>query len=104
MLHADLAAPWTVAGLAEHAGMSRTTFAARFAELVGQPPMEYLYGCRMRRAEVLLRHDRHTVAAVASRVGYASESALSAAFVRHSGLTPGAYRRSASADDSSSTS
>jgi len=93
-LHRDLAAPWTVAGLADCAGMSRTAFAARFAELVGQPPIEYLYGCRMRRAETLLRHDRFTVAAVAAQVGYGSESALSAAFLRHSGVTPGAYRRS----------
>jgi AraC-like DNA-binding protein len=93
-LHGDLAAPWTVAELAACASMSRTAFAARFSALVGQAPMEYLYGCRMRRAETLLRHDRLTVGAVASQVGYGSESALSAAFLRFSGLTPGAYRRS----------
>jgi AraC-like DNA-binding protein len=55
--------------------------------------MEYVFGCRMRRAETLLRTDHLTVAAVASQVGYGSESALSAAFLRYSGTTPGAYRR-----------
>jgi AraC-like DNA-binding protein len=47
----------------------------------------------MRRAETLLRNDHLTVAAVASQVGYGSESALSAAFVRYCGTTPGAYRK-----------
>jgi AraC-like DNA-binding protein len=55
--------------------------------------MEYFFGSRMRRAETLLSSDRLTVAAVAAQVGYGSESALSAAFVRYSGTTPGAYRQ-----------
>ena len=92
-LHADLGGSWTVAGLARESALSRTTFAARFTELVGQSPMEYAFGCRMRRAEALLRGQRLTVAAIASEVGYGSESALSAAFTRYSGTTPGAYRR-----------
>jgi AraC-like DNA-binding protein len=92
-LHRDLRHPWTVAGLARVAGLSRASFAARFSALVGQSPMEYLFGCRMRRAETLLRTDHLTVTAVASQVGYGSESALSAAFVRYSGTTPGAYRK-----------
>jgi AraC-like DNA-binding protein len=94
-LHGDLGRSWTVAGLAREAGLSRTAFAARFAELVGQSPMEYAFGCRMRRAEALLRGNRLTVAAIAAQVGYGSESALSAAFTRYSGTTPGAYRRQA---------
>jgi AraC-like DNA-binding protein len=93
-IHGRLAEPWTVATLADCAGMSRTAFAARFTELVGVPPIEYLYRCRMQRAETLLRNDQLTVANVAKRVGYGSESALSAAFFRHAGMTPGAFRRS----------
>ncbi len=92
-LHHDLGRPWTVAGLAREAGLSRTAFAARFSDLVGRSPMEYAFGCRMRRAEALLRGNRLTIAAIATQVGYGSESALSAAFVRYSGTTPGAYRR-----------
>jgi AraC-like DNA-binding protein len=92
-LHRDLGRSWTVASLAAEAGLSRAAFAARFTALVGQSPMEYAFGSRMRRAEALLRSDRLTVAAVASQVGYGSESALSAAFARYSGTTPGAYRK-----------
>jgi AraC-like DNA-binding protein len=47
----------------------------------------------MRYAMTLLREDRATVASVAARVGYGSEAALTAAFKRHTGVTPGAYRR-----------
>ena len=82
-----------MAGLAREAGLSRTAFAARFTGLVGQSPMEYAFGCRMRRAQALLRTDRLTVEAVAGQVGYGSDAALSAAFVRFAGMTPGAYRR-----------
>ncbi len=96
-LHDDLARPWTVASLAREAGQSRTAFAARFTALVGQPPMEYTLVCRMRHAQSLLRDKRLTVAAIAGQVGYGSESALSAAFTRFTGTTPGAYRRSAAA-------
>jgi AraC-like DNA-binding protein len=94
-LHADLGRSWTVAALAREAGQSRTAFAARFVELIGQSPMEYAFGCRMRRAEALLRGNGLTVAAIAHQVGYGSESALSAAFTRYAGTTPGAYRRQA---------
>ncbi len=92
-LHRDLGRPWTVAGLAREAGLSRTAFADRFSRLVGQSPMEYAFGCRTRRAQALLRTDRLTVEAVAAQVGYGSDAALSAAFVRFAGMTPGAYRR-----------
>ena len=92
-LHADLAASWTVESLAHAAGLSRAAFAARFTRTVGRPPMDYVLHCRMRKAMTLLRIERATVGKVASRVGYGSEAALSAAFLRHTGTTPGAYRR-----------
>ncbi|MFD8368797.1 cupin domain-containing protein, partial [Streptomyces hygroscopicus] len=39
LLHAEPAAPWTVAAPAEHTGVSRSTLAKRFADLVGEPPL-----------------------------------------------------------------
>ena len=94
-LHADLSAPWTVGSLAQVAGLSRAAFAARFTRTVGRPPMDYVLQTRMRRAMTLLRVERATVRKVAAQVGYGSEAALSVAFLRHTGTTPGAYRRSA---------
>jgi transcriptional regulator GlxA family with amidase domain len=59
--------------------------------LVGQSPMEYVFGSRMRRAEDTgSAATALPVAAVAAQVGYGSESALSAAFVRYSGTDTGA--------------
>jgi AraC-like DNA-binding protein len=98
-LHEDLAAPWTVASLAMTSGLSRSAFAARFADTMGQTPMQYLTHCRMRRAMTLLRTEQMTLTSVAARIGYGSEAALSAAFVRYTGVPPGAYRRSTSATE-----
>jgi len=92
-VHHDLAAPWTLKALAATAGLSRSAFAARFTETMGQAPMQYVTECRIRAAMTWLRAEQLTLAAVAARVGYGSEAALSAAFVRYVGLAPGAYRK-----------
>ncbi len=54
--------------------------------------MSYLRQCRARHAMTMLMHEHATLARVAEAVGYGSEAALSAAFKRHMGLPPGAYR------------
>jgi Bacterial regulatory helix-turn-helix proteins, AraC family len=41
-MHDDPAHRWTIQELAECAGMSRSTFALKFKETVGESPMEYL--------------------------------------------------------------
>ena len=97
-LHDDPARAWTVASLAAEAGLSRAAFARRFAAAVGEPPLAYLTRWRMRLAEELLRRPGTTLAGVALAVGYASESAFSAAFKRERGLAPAAWRRAARAE------
>jgi AraC-like DNA-binding protein len=87
-LHRDPGHPWTLPRLAAAAGTSRTVFATRFKELLGVPPMDYLLRWRIQCAERELA-DGRTVAAVAARWGYGSESAFSAAFKRVTGRTPG---------------
>ncbi|MFH8842805.1 AraC family transcriptional regulator [Streptomyces sp. NPDC017868] len=94
-LHSDPAAPWTIDRLAAEAGVSRPTLARRFTALVGRPPMAYLTWWRLTRAAVLLRDTEAPLAAVARRVGYASPYALSHAFRREFGTTPGRYRSGA---------
>ena len=85
-------APWTVAGLAEEAAMSRTTLIRQFVRVMGDPPMTFLFRHRMSVAAILLQQGKSTISAVAARVGYGSEAAFSNAFRRHYGLAPGAYR------------
>lgn len=90
-VHRDAARQWSVDTLATIAGMSRSSFAARFAELVGEPPMEYVTRWRMAIAVDLLQSG-FTVARTAARVGYASEAAFHRAFVRVTGTRPGSIR------------
>jgi AraC-like DNA-binding protein len=92
LIHREPEREWTVAGLAAEVGMSRSPFAAKFAELVGEPPLAYLTAWRMQVAAGLLR-DGLPVAEVAARVGYESEAAFSRAFKRWRGESPSAYRR-----------
>jgi AraC family transcriptional regulator, activator of mtrCDE len=78
--------------LAEVAGMSRSVFAARFAEAWSQSPIEFLKGLRLARAAQLLTRTDLPVKAVAGRVGYASRSAFTRAFVARHGIGPLAFR------------
>ncbi|MER6145699.1 AraC family transcriptional regulator [Streptomyces sparsogenes] len=94
-LHSNPAAPWSNDRLAAEAGVSRPTLARRFTTLVGRPPMAYLTWWRVIRAATLLRDTRDTLAAIAGRVGYGSPYALSHAFQREFGTTPGRYRAQA---------
>ncbi|TWD84483.1 AraC-like DNA-binding protein [Kribbella amoyensis] len=94
-LHTSPAAPWTLQTLAGIAGVSRTTFARRFTELVGEPPLAYLTDVRMTLAADLLAEPGATVAAVARQVGYADAFGFSSAFKRERGVSPAAYARPA---------
>src|SRR5205823_3723239 len=76
MIHTDPARAWTVAALADELAMSRSAFAARFTELVGEPAMQYVTRWRMRMAVNALRDERATVAELANRLGYRSEAAF----------------------------
>ena len=95
MLHHNPSHPWTVAGLADAAGVSRAALARRFNELVGEPPMTFLTGWRIALAADLLREPGATIGSVADQVGYGSPFALSTAFKRVRGVSPREYRAGA---------
>src|ERR1700744_4604050 len=90
---------WSVAGLAREAAMSRSSFAARFRALVGQPPLEYLIAWRMHRAAYELRTTSRSVASVGAAVGYPAETTFSSTFRRVIGQPPGRYRHTARRGD-----
>ena len=60
----------TVASLARELNISRSSFAARFTALVGEPVMAYLTRWRMQIAVATLRDEPTTVALLAGRLGY----------------------------------
>ena len=91
-LHGDPVAPWTVESLAKAVAVSRSVLAERFAEMVGQPPMQYLALWRMQLASRRLL-DGEPLAEVAAAVGYESEAAFSRAFKKLVGESPATWRR-----------
>jgi AraC-like DNA-binding protein len=92
-VHRDPTGNWTLTSLAAKAGMSRSAFAARFTQLVGEPAMRYVTRWKMNTALMWLREDDAPLAELASRLGYESEAAFSRAFKRCIGQSPGATRR-----------
>ena len=97
LIHQDPGRAWTLAEVAREVAMSRSAFAARFSELVGEPMMHYLTRWRMHVALESLRQNGTPVAEVAERLGYRSKAAFSRAFKRVVTTSPGAVRRRRSA-------
>jgi AraC-like DNA-binding protein len=87
-IHLDPSRDWTVATLAKVMGASRSGFAQRFAQIVGETPARYVARVRMHQARQWLTHDRLMIAAIARRLGYESEASFSRAFKRVLGFAP----------------
>jgi AraC-like DNA-binding protein len=92
-MHADVRANWTVADLARTAGLSRSGFAARFGEVLGCAPIEYLARWRMAIAKDALRRGIKSLDRIADEIGYESASAFSTAFRKRFGCPPGKFAR-----------
>lgn len=92
-MHAAPGDAWTVEKLAAAAGLSRSGFAARFQELVGEPPLRYLTQWRVMKAAAWLTETKDSVDEIAGRLGYESGPAFQKAFKRVKGVGPGAFRR-----------
>jgi AraC-like DNA-binding protein len=91
-IHHNPRRSWTVESLARHVAMSRTTFAARFKELVGEPPQHYFTRLRINAAAARLLSNGDKLSRVAAEAGYRSLPAFIRSFKRQMGMTPGAYR------------
>jgi len=94
-MHGEPGRKWTLESLARVAGMSRSSFAARFKERVGEPAMDYLTRWRMMLAADRLANAGMSIAVVAPSVGYESESAFGAAFKRVIGYSPRQFAKGA---------
>ena len=92
-MHDDPGHPWTLQKLAERIGMSRSIFALRFKETVGDTPMEYLTRWRMLLAGNRLINSDDSISAIALSLGYESESAFGKAFKRVMGCSPRQHNR-----------
>jgi AraC-like DNA-binding protein len=95
LIHAEPETDWTVELLASRVGYSRSAFAARFREIVGEPPIAYLTRSRLAAAATLLDRTTMSLGEVARGIGYANEASFGRAFTRAFGVAPGTYRRAA---------
>lgn len=95
-MHADPAHRWTLAELASRAGLSRSIFAQRFRERVGETPIGYLTRWRMMLATDRLANGREPLGSIANALGYESENAFNTAFRRVIGCSPRRYARAES--------
>ena len=92
LIHESPQQHWSVELLANSVSMSRAAFAKRFSDLVGEAPLTYITRWRMDLAANILRQSSVPIAAIATQVGYESETAFSKIFRRSRGLPPGQYR------------
>jgi AraC-like DNA-binding protein len=92
LMHARPEHTWSIDELSAHVGLSRTTLAQRFVDLVGQPPMQYLTRWRLTLAAQRLRREPTSITRIAEHVGYGSQAAFNRAFKREFGITPARWR------------
>ena len=87
-IHTQAAHPWTLVTLARQAGMSRSSFAERFARVIGMTPLNYLRQWRIAVAKHMLAREQLSVAGTALAAGYQTASGFSMAFRRETGQSP----------------
>lgn len=99
---ANLAASWTLAGLARRVHLSEEHLRRLCLRELGRSPMQHLTYMRMQRAQALLESSNDKLEAIAPQVGYESALVFSRAFKRWVGMNPSDYRESGTAHCSSS--
>jgi AraC family transcriptional regulator len=92
-IEANLHDHLTLDTMAAQVGISPLYLARAFKAAVGQSPHQYVLMRRIERAKELLRNTDMPIVDVALSVGFSSQSHLSHWMIRHTGVSPAAYRR-----------
>jgi AraC family transcriptional regulator len=82
----------SIEALAEVAGLSPTYFAELFRQSTGFTPHQFVSHHRVELAQQLLKHADLSLAQIAYRCGFASQSQFTTTFRRFTGTTPGRFR------------
>ena len=82
LIHCRYGEDWTLESLAREIGMSRTSFAGRFHDLVGLPPAKYLTAWRMQEATTLLENTTLSVSSRSPSSAVIIRMSLSARLIR----------------------
>ncbi len=92
-IHNDPSKPLKLEMLSQIAGMSRTSFVARFTACMSMTPLKYITFWRMQIARQQLARSDAPILDIAEDVGYQSEAAFGRVFKKHHGVAPATYRR-----------
>jgi AraC-like DNA-binding protein len=87
-IRASIDEPLSVSALADHAGMSKSSFHAHFKAVTGLTPGQYQKDVRLLEARRLVLEGRDAISAIAFDVGYESPAHFSRDYVRKFGLSP----------------
>jgi AraC family transcriptional regulator len=93
LLEAHLAGNISLQKVADACQLSVSHFARAFKRTFRKPPYQWLTERRVDRARDLMRNSRLSLADIATRCGFADQSALHRIFKRIHGVTPGIWRR-----------
>jgi AraC family transcriptional regulator len=88
-----LAEPFSLAALAEVAGVSEFHFNRLFKKATGMPPSQYQIKLRMETARRVLRETAESIVDIGNEVGYSNASHFAQQFRKETGATPSDYRR-----------
>lgn len=87
-IRASIHEPVSVASLAEHAGMSKSTFHAHFKAVTGQSPGQYQKDIRLLEGRRRVIESSDAISSVAFDVGYDSAAQFSRDYARKFGRPP----------------
>ena len=93
MLRDNPGGVWKLSALARSVGLSVRHFDRKFKECFGLPPQAYLLKTRIQWACDALREPEARIVDVGARAGFCDQSAFTAQFRRHMGITPLRYLR-----------
>ena len=92
-IHYHLHERITVPILAEHVHLNPTYLSELFKRETGTTVSQYITDKRMEAAENMLKYSEYGFDEIAQILAYRSQSHFSKVFKKHSGMTPGEYRR-----------
>ena len=87
-IRATISDPLSVTALADHAGMSRSSFHAHFKAVTGLTPGQYQKDIRLLEARRLITESDAAISSVAYDVGYESPAQFSRDYARKYGRAP----------------